>query len=312
MDRIDRSLSTKVLQNLNANQIANLKAMNAKLKQKAHTNKNEANKENMGQMHSREPREQVKLFRVQGHEPYLPTILKHLYVTSKKNIPVLDPFDHQQEINRRMRSILFNWLMEVQFKFELKTRTIFLASNIFDRFLQHQQVSKDKLQLVGITSFWMASKYEDIYPPELRELVHLCDQIYTEKEILDCENQILGYLNFDFVYVSSLDVHEVLNKLRVGEEKKIDQATQLVLHVFLFHSCVSKFGAFTITEFARYMAMKLLGVTPYDKGELTTDQITVLEEEFVNLVEAIRKDNLVTLEAKYKSLFFKLMYSMFN
>lgn len=311
MERIDRSLSTKVLQSLNANQIANLKAMNAKLKQKAQAPQNDANKENIHQQFAREPKE-LKTQRRQGHEPYLPNILKHLRLTSARNVARSDPFESQLEINRRMRSILFNWLLEIQFKFELKTRTIFLAANIFDRFLEHEQVSRDQLQLIGISCFWIASKYEDIYPPELKELVHLCDQLYTAEDIINCETAILAHLNFDFVFVSSLDASELTYKLRSVEDKRVEEATRLVLHIFLFHSCAATLGAFAVAEFSRYMGMKILGMGQCDKSQLSEPQLKAMEEEFGELVEAMRKDQLVALELKYKSLFFKLLYSAFN
>jgi len=311
MERIDRSLSTKVLQSLSANQIANLKAMNAKLKQKALVSQNDANKENMHQQFVREPKEH-KAIRRQGHEPYLPSILKHLRLTATRNTARSDPFDSQSEINRRMRGILFNWLLEIQFKFELKSRTIFLAANIFDRFLEHEQVGRDQLQLIGITCFWIASKYEDIYPPELKELVHLCDQLYTSDDIINCETAVLAHLNFDFVFVSMLDAAELTFKLRGGEDKRIDEATRLVLHIFVFHSCTSSFGAFAVAEFARYMGMRILGMSQCDRGQLSDEQMESMESEFGVLVEAMKKDQLVALELKFKSLFFKLLYSAFN
>lgn len=311
MERIDRSLSTKVLQSLNANQIANLKAMNAKLKQKTVVNQNDANKENIHQQFAKEPKE-VNVTRRQGHEPYLPSILKHMILTSTKNIATADPFDSQAEINRRMRGILINWLLEIQFKFELKTRTIFLAVNIFDRYLQFEKISRDQLQLIGITCFWIASKYEDIYPPELKELVHLCDELYAATDIIDCETLILTHLNFDFVFVSAIDASELQYKMRGLDDRKVDEATRLVLHIFLFHSCSASFGSFALAEFSRYMGMKIVGKSRCEKGQLIDEQIKGMEESFIELVEAMRKDQLVALELKYKSLFFKLLYSAFN
>ena len=311
MERIDRTLSTKVLQSLNANQLANLKAMNAKLKAKALAPSNDANKENMHQQFVREPKE-LKMVRRQGHEPYMPNILKHLRSTASRNTASSDPFDAQTEINRRMRGILFNWLLEIQFKFELKTRTIFLAANIFDRFLECEQVSRDQLQLIGITCFWIASKYEDIYPPELKELVHLCDQLYTADDIINCETAVLAHLNFDFVFVSALDAAELTYKMRCVEDKRVDEATRLVLHIFVFHSCMAGFGPFAVADFARHMGMKMLGMAQCDKGQLSEEQVTEMETEFGELVAAMKKDQLVALELKYKSLFFKLLYSAFN
>lgn len=79
---------------------------------------------------------------------------------------------NQSQINERMRSILVDWLVEVHLKFKLVPETLYLTVNLIDRFLERQpNVSRPKLQLVGVTCLLIASKYEEIYPPELRDLV---------------------------------------------------------------------------------------------------------------------------------------------
>ena len=42
----------------------------------------------------------------------------------------------------------------------------------------------------------MAAKYEEIYPPELKELAFIADKAYTEKEILEMETHIALALNY--------------------------------------------------------------------------------------------------------------------
>lgn len=49
--------------------------------------------------------------------------------------------------------------------------TLYLTINLIDRYLEQEEVSRPKLQLVGVTALLIASKYEEIYPPELRDLV---------------------------------------------------------------------------------------------------------------------------------------------
>lgn len=44
---------------------------------------------------------------------------------------------------------------------------------------------RSKLQLVGVAALLMASKYEEIYPPELRDLVYITDRAYNKQEILE-------------------------------------------------------------------------------------------------------------------------------
>lgn len=91
--------------------------------------------------------------------------------------------EDQQYINERMRSILVDWLVEVHLKFKLVPETLYLTVNIIDRYLEKTEVTRPKLQLVGVTALLIASKYEEIYPPELRDLVYICDRAYSKNEV---------------------------------------------------------------------------------------------------------------------------------
>lgn len=42
----------------------------------------------------------------------------------------------------------------------------------------------------------LAAKYEEIYPPELRELVYITDRAYTKPEILEMESEIAIALDY--------------------------------------------------------------------------------------------------------------------
>jgi G2/mitotic-specific cyclin-B, other len=90
---------------------------------------------------------------------------------------------NQEHINERMRAILVDWLVEVHLKFKLVPETLYLTVNLIDRYLERTSVSRPKLQLVGVTSLLIASKYEEIYPPELRDLVYICDRAYTRQDV---------------------------------------------------------------------------------------------------------------------------------
>ncbi|KAM8972244.1 G2/mitotic-specific cyclin-B2-like [Pelodytes ibericus] len=101
------------------------------------------------------------------------------------------------EVNERMRTILVDWLIQVHSKFQLLQETLFMAIAIMDRFLQFQPVSRNKLQLVGVTSLLLASKYEEMYLPELSDFVYITDNTYTKAQIRQMEMMILQGLNFN-------------------------------------------------------------------------------------------------------------------
>eukprot|EP01036_Dinobryon_divergens_P029160 gene29160-38223_t len=104
----------------------------------------------------------------------------------------------QEYVNEKMRTILVDWLVEVHLKFKMVPESLYMTVSIIDRFLQLKQVRRSKLQLVGVASLLIAAKYEEIYPPELRDLVYITDKAYNKQEILEMESDIVNTLEFKF------------------------------------------------------------------------------------------------------------------
>lgn len=75
--------------------------------------------------------------------------------------------------------------------------SLFLCVNVMDRFLSVKPISLSKLQLVGITSFFIATKFEETYCPSVSELAALSDNEYAVEDILKAERYILKTLDWD-------------------------------------------------------------------------------------------------------------------
>lgn len=69
-------------------------------------------------------------------------------------------FRCQPDITEHMRAVLLNWLIDVHIKYKLQPETLFVAVHLLDAYLSKRVVSRTQLQLVGITSLWIAAKYE--------------------------------------------------------------------------------------------------------------------------------------------------------
>jgi len=136
--------------------------------------------------------------------------------------------ESQPHINERMRSILVDWLVEVHLKFKLVPETLYLTVNLIDRYLERKEVSRPKLQLIGVSCLLISSKYEEIYPPELRDLVYICDRAYTQNEIIEMEEIILKALEYQITIPSA---HAFLVRyLKAGHaDKKIVQISCYIL-----------------------------------------------------------------------------------
>lgn len=106
----------------------------------------------------------------------------------------------QTDINEKMRTILVDWLVDVHLKFKLQPETLFLAIECIDRFLDKKMVSRQKLQLVGVVAMLLAAKYEEIYPPEVKDFIYIAANTYSREDILRMERLMFSTLDFNLTF----------------------------------------------------------------------------------------------------------------
>lgn len=135
--------------------------------------------------------------------------LKELEITTMANPEYMD---QQTELEWKMRGILVDWLLEVHTRFRLLPETLFLAVNIIDRFLSNKIVQLDRLQLVGVTAMFIASKYEEVLSPHVQNFRHVADDGFTEEEILSAERFVLAALNYDLSYPNPMNFLRRISK----------------------------------------------------------------------------------------------------
>uniref|UniRef100_A0A8C5USD3 G1/S-specific cyclin-E1 n=1 Tax=Microcebus murinus TaxID=30608 RepID=A0A8C5USD3_MICMU len=106
----------------------------------------------------------------------------------------------------RMRAILLDWLMEVCEVYKLHRETFYLAQDFFDRYMATQEnVVKTLLQLIGISSLFIAAKLEEIYPPKLHQFAYVTDGACSGDEILTMELMIMKLLDLCVLDVDCLE-----------------------------------------------------------------------------------------------------------
>jgi len=126
---------------------------------------------------------------------------------------------NQPELNEKMRGILMDWICAVSEKFNLLSETTFLAANLIDRYFELEKVTKAKIQLVGVTALIIASKYEEIYPPDIRDFVHVTEKAVTKEEVIKMEAALLHKLKFELSVPSTLRFMERFCKLMACNEQ---------------------------------------------------------------------------------------------
>jgi cyclin A len=63
----------------------------------------------------------------------------------------------QNDVSGNMREILVDWLVEVAEEYRLVSDTLYLTVSYIDRFLSSQALSRNNLQLLGVSCMLIAS-----------------------------------------------------------------------------------------------------------------------------------------------------------
>lgn len=104
----------------------------------------------------------------------------------------------KDEIKDVSRVMLIDWLIDVHRKFKLLPETLYCTVQTIDRYLAKVTIKKTQLQMLGVTALLIATKYEEIYPPELKQLMGLQEVSFTKKDVLNLEFDILKTLEFNY------------------------------------------------------------------------------------------------------------------
>lgn len=136
---------------------------------------------------------------------YVNAIMRHHFTEEGRKTPSATFMSRQTDVTPKMRGILIDWLIEVHVKFRMMPETLFLCINIIDRFLERKTIARNKLQLLGVTSLFVASKICEIFAPECRDIVYVCDKAYTREEILRMEQTVLTVLSFNLTVPTTLN-----------------------------------------------------------------------------------------------------------
>ena len=94
------------------------------------------------------------------------------------------------------RERLVDWLIYVAQEYKCSQETLYQTVDILDRCLSKAKFKKEYLQLLGITSFWIATKLDEYNPADIKDLCRLTDNSVTSAKILAMERKILEITNF--------------------------------------------------------------------------------------------------------------------
>jgi G2/mitotic-specific cyclin-B, other len=102
----------------------------------------------------------------------------------------------------------------------------------------------------------IASKYEEIYPPEIRDFIFMTDKAYTKEQVLEMERDILRSLNFGITASSSFRFLERFIKLSQSDDLIMNFA-RYIIELTLIENSMYKWKPSHIAASAVYVARKV-------------------------------------------------------
>ena len=149
----------------------------------------------------------------QVNNEYLLEMYQNLILEEKNVKSLFGYMKNQTDINEKMRAMLVDWLIDVHFKFKLKSNTLFLTIWLVDKYLSLKKIKRNKLQLIGVTCMLISCKYEEIYSPEVYDFIYITENSYEKKDIIDLEMEILTLLDFNITVPTSNSFYEIISSL---------------------------------------------------------------------------------------------------
>ena len=120
---------------------------------------------------------------------------------------------------------MVDWMIEVLTNFKCDDQTFFLAVSLLDRFFKLKQDTREisDLHIIGVTSMFIASKYEDIYPLKMKMVYEkIAHKKLPIEKIKSLEMDILKTIKYRIPAPTSLDFLKYYLKqvLNIGKSGK--------------------------------------------------------------------------------------------
>ncbi|KAG6878209.1 hypothetical protein C0993_010629 [Termitomyces sp. T159_Od127] len=182
-------------------------------------------------------------------------------IVQEEMMPSPDYMNDQTEITWAMRQTLVDWLLQVHLRYHMLPETLWIAVNIVDRFLSKRVVSLVKLQLVGVTAMFIASKYEEILAPSVEEFVYMTESVYPREEILKGERIMLQTLDFRISHYCS--PYSWMRKISKADDYDIHTRTlsKFLTEVTLLDYRFLRVKPSLVAAVGMYTARRMLGGT---------------------------------------------------
>lgn len=250
------------------------------------------------------------------------------YRTRDQKFKIGDYIKEQPHINKQMRLLLVDWMVEVQQQLEFNHEILYLSVKLLDLYLNTKRIDKEKLQLLGAAAMLVACKFEERMAPPLDDFIYVSDNAYDTSELVKMEIDILRTLQYDIGVPLSYTFLR-----RYGKCVKADMKF-LTLARFILELSLQDYKFAAVKESLKacaclYLALKMTkSYEAKNEGNsnliITTDNLSDTEwnatlchysdaklSDFIELIPVLNDLVSTTSQSKYKTILKKYCHPVF-
>lgn len=181
--------------------------------------------------------------------------------------------------------------------------------------------------MLGISALFISGKYQEIYPPELRDYVYITKDAISKDMILKMEMSILKVLEYDLLIVSPLEFFNRLYFISAGNVKdfETEKYTNLyylamyILQITLIDYDMLKFSSSIIACSVLLITRKFLNCVPHWPKKMMSAQgfsnisaINNCSQSLINLLKSKKEKMNSGIYRKFSSSKYKNISSFFD
>ena len=256
--------------------------------------------------------------------------VKQIFKYYRKREPLFavdDYLKQQPHLNKHMRSLLVDWMVEVQQQLEFNHEVLYLSVKLLDLYLNKRVILKEKLQLLGGAAMFIACKFEERMPPIIDDFIFVSDSAYDRKELIKMEIEILKTVKFDIGVPLSYTFLRRYSKCIRADMKF------LTLARYILELCLQDYQFAYVQDSLKacaslYLAMKMVVQFEADKPgqEIVSSQNLTSTEwnetlvyftgaflsQFIHLVPIMNQLVKVAPQSKYNTIYRKYSHQVFH
>ena len=223
---------------------------------------------------------------------------ENYYINKKKYINPFYLENEDSEITPEMRTIAVDWLVLIHYKiFKFSENTLFLAIQIFDRYLSKVDLNTEQTELLLYTSFMVASKHNEIDYVNMQETLKLSQDKFSKEQIIKMELEILIKLDFEILAPTMCEFFVLFASFLNLNKYKINHGLY-ILNILLVDFHMLKYPNFMLA----FAVIKLI-TKKVDKNLEKLIENILKEKKFDKFSNMFNKDGYLKICNKIKLLY---------